>query len=295
MDASRSDLEFTAEVLQIALDEGATTINVPDTVGYSLPSEYAAMWASCTGWCPGLADVVDLDPLPRRPGCGGGQLAGRSRGGLPPGGVRHQRHRRAGRQRLAGGDRDAVRRPRGRARLLDTGPDHRDRQDQPPDHAHDRLPGTAQQGDRRPQRVRPRVGHPPGRRAQGAHHVRDHGCGHHRPGQQPAGAGQALGPPRPAQRAGAAGLRDRRCRAEHRVQALQGGGRPQEDGHRTGPGGAGVRRDARDLGRLRAGELRDRRGLGPHAVRQGGRLAPGDGTGRAASPATVPWRPSSAP
>ena len=35
MDASRSDLEFTAEVLQIALDEGATTINVPDTVGYT--------------------------------------------------------------------------------------------------------------------------------------------------------------------------------------------------------------------------------------------------------------------
>jgi 2-isopropylmalate synthase len=43
MDASRSELEFTAEVIQIALDEGATTINVPDTVGYSMPGEYAAM------------------------------------------------------------------------------------------------------------------------------------------------------------------------------------------------------------------------------------------------------------
>ena len=42
MDATRADLEFTAEVLQIALDEGATTINVPDTVGYSMPDEYAA-------------------------------------------------------------------------------------------------------------------------------------------------------------------------------------------------------------------------------------------------------------
>src|SRR5947208_7568181 len=31
MDATRADLEFTAEVIQIALDEGATTINVPDT------------------------------------------------------------------------------------------------------------------------------------------------------------------------------------------------------------------------------------------------------------------------
>ncbi len=58
MDASRSDLEFTAEVLQIALDEGATTINVPDTVGYSLPQEYAAMWAELYRMVPGLARVV---------------------------------------------------------------------------------------------------------------------------------------------------------------------------------------------------------------------------------------------
>src|SRR5919198_4461119 len=40
MDATRADIEFTAEVLQIALDEGATTINVPDTVGYTTPAEY---------------------------------------------------------------------------------------------------------------------------------------------------------------------------------------------------------------------------------------------------------------
>ena len=42
MDATRADVEFTAEVLQIALDEGATVINVPDTVGYAMPQEYAA-------------------------------------------------------------------------------------------------------------------------------------------------------------------------------------------------------------------------------------------------------------
>jgi 2-isopropylmalate synthase len=58
MDATRSELEFTAEVLQIALDEGATTINVPDTVGYSMPEEYAAMWAELYRLVPGLADVV---------------------------------------------------------------------------------------------------------------------------------------------------------------------------------------------------------------------------------------------
>jgi 2-isopropylmalate synthase len=45
MDATRSDVEFTAEVLQIALDEGATTINIPDTVGYTTPDEFAAFLA----------------------------------------------------------------------------------------------------------------------------------------------------------------------------------------------------------------------------------------------------------
>jgi len=58
MDATRSELEFTAEVLQIALDEGATTINVPDTVGYSTPDEHAAMWHRLYELVPGLADVT---------------------------------------------------------------------------------------------------------------------------------------------------------------------------------------------------------------------------------------------
>src|SRR5919197_1363305 len=43
-DGSRSDVEFMAEVIQVAIDEGATTINVPDIVGYTMPHEYAAMF-----------------------------------------------------------------------------------------------------------------------------------------------------------------------------------------------------------------------------------------------------------
>src|SRR3954449_11375132 len=58
MDATRADLEFTAEVLQIAIDEGATTINVPDTVGYSMPEEYAEMWRELYRLVPDLAKVV---------------------------------------------------------------------------------------------------------------------------------------------------------------------------------------------------------------------------------------------
>jgi 2-isopropylmalate synthase len=58
MDATRSDVEFTAEVLQIAIDEGATTINVPDTVGYMLPHEYAAFLTRLYELVPDLRDVV---------------------------------------------------------------------------------------------------------------------------------------------------------------------------------------------------------------------------------------------
>jgi 2-isopropylmalate synthase len=58
MDATRSDVEFTAEVLQIAIDEGATTINIPDTVGYTMPHEYTAFLARLYELVPDLRDVV---------------------------------------------------------------------------------------------------------------------------------------------------------------------------------------------------------------------------------------------
>src|SRR5919197_3642150 len=57
-DGSRSDIEFMAEVIQIALDEGATTINVPDTVGYTMPDEYAEMWRRLYELVPDLSGVT---------------------------------------------------------------------------------------------------------------------------------------------------------------------------------------------------------------------------------------------
>jgi 2-isopropylmalate synthase len=58
MDATRADVEFTAEVCQIAIDEGATTINIPDTVGYTMPHEFTAYLATLYELIPGLRDVV---------------------------------------------------------------------------------------------------------------------------------------------------------------------------------------------------------------------------------------------
>jgi 2-isopropylmalate synthase len=58
MDATRADVEYTAEVCQIAIDEGATTINIPDTVGYTMPHEFTAYLEHLYALVPDLRDVV---------------------------------------------------------------------------------------------------------------------------------------------------------------------------------------------------------------------------------------------
>lgn len=43
-DATRTDPDFLCSMVQVAVDAGATVINLPDTVGYTVPHEYAAMF-----------------------------------------------------------------------------------------------------------------------------------------------------------------------------------------------------------------------------------------------------------
>jgi 2-isopropylmalate synthase len=43
-DATRSDRDFLVEMVRVAIEAGATTINMPDTVGYSTPEEYGQMF-----------------------------------------------------------------------------------------------------------------------------------------------------------------------------------------------------------------------------------------------------------
>jgi 2-isopropylmalate synthase len=43
MDATRSDVKFLAAVVEAAIGAGATTINIPDTVGYAIPSEFGEL------------------------------------------------------------------------------------------------------------------------------------------------------------------------------------------------------------------------------------------------------------
>jgi 2-isopropylmalate synthase len=57
MDATRADVDFTAEVCAIAVEEGATVINIPDTVGYTTPEEYADYFRRLYELVPGLREV----------------------------------------------------------------------------------------------------------------------------------------------------------------------------------------------------------------------------------------------
>jgi 2-isopropylmalate synthase len=42
-DATRSEFDYLCQVVEAAIEDGATTINIPDTVGYSLPADYGAL------------------------------------------------------------------------------------------------------------------------------------------------------------------------------------------------------------------------------------------------------------
>jgi 2-isopropylmalate synthase len=57
-DATRSDWDFLCRILEIAIQEGATTINVPDTVGYSLPHEYEALFRYLRERVHGMENVT---------------------------------------------------------------------------------------------------------------------------------------------------------------------------------------------------------------------------------------------
>ncbi len=57
MDATRADVEFTAEVCAIAVEEGAGVVNIPDTVGYTTPEEYADYFRRLYELAPALREV----------------------------------------------------------------------------------------------------------------------------------------------------------------------------------------------------------------------------------------------
>ncbi len=105
-DAARTELDFLAEVVEAAIEAGATTVNIPDTVGYAMPQHVRGDASRYL-----KKHVRDIDKAVISVHCHNdlglavaNSLAG-VEGGRAPGRMHDQRHRRAGRQRLARRDR----------------------------------------------------------------------------------------------------------------------------------------------------------------------------------------------
>jgi 2-isopropylmalate synthase len=57
-DGTRTDPEFLLKMITVAVQAGATTINIPDTVGFTTPEEYAAIFRLVKARVPGIDDVI---------------------------------------------------------------------------------------------------------------------------------------------------------------------------------------------------------------------------------------------
>jgi 2-isopropylmalate synthase len=57
-DATRTDRDFLVEIITIAVQAGATTINIPDTVGYTTPAEYAGIFSMLKARVTGIENVI---------------------------------------------------------------------------------------------------------------------------------------------------------------------------------------------------------------------------------------------
>jgi 2-isopropylmalate synthase len=57
-DATRTDPEFLCQVLEAVIEAGATTLNIPDTVGYTVPSEFGELIETIRGRVKGIENVT---------------------------------------------------------------------------------------------------------------------------------------------------------------------------------------------------------------------------------------------
>jgi 2-isopropylmalate synthase len=57
-DAARSDLDYLCRVIEAVIKAGATTINIPDTVGYAVPEQFANIFTTLLNKVPGAENVI---------------------------------------------------------------------------------------------------------------------------------------------------------------------------------------------------------------------------------------------
>ena len=227
-DAARTETDFLCEVVEAAIAAGATTVNIPDTVGYATPSHMHHVIQTLRNRVPNIDKAVisvhchnDLGMAVANSlaavEAGAGQIECTINGlGERAGNCSLEEVVMALRTRS-----DYLSRPHERQHPAAGA-------HQPPGGQRDRHPGAAQQGDRRPERLRPRGGHPPGRHAQGTHDLRDHAARGRRLCHHRTGAGQAQRPRRPGQPHQGPGLFARQRADPAGLRDVQGPGRQEE-------------------------------------------------------------------
>ena len=114
-DAARTEIDFLCRVVEAAIDAGATTVNIPDTVGYATPAHMGQDDCRLGRSCAEYRSGGDQRPLPQRLGTGRRQQPGGRRERRRSDRMHDQRHWRTSRQLFAGRSRDG---PANAARLL---------------------------------------------------------------------------------------------------------------------------------------------------------------------------------
>ncbi len=64
-DGTRTEIDFLCRCVEAAIKAGATTINIPDTVGYAVPDEYRAIFETVRASGSKFRQGDFLGPLPQ--------------------------------------------------------------------------------------------------------------------------------------------------------------------------------------------------------------------------------------
>jgi len=57
-DATRTDREYLCDIVEAVIEAGATTVNIPDTVGYAMPDEFGELIAYLFAKVKNIADAI---------------------------------------------------------------------------------------------------------------------------------------------------------------------------------------------------------------------------------------------
>ena len=57
-DGTRTDMDFMCKIVETAISSGATTINIPDTVGYTIPSEFTKIITTLKNKVPNIDKAI---------------------------------------------------------------------------------------------------------------------------------------------------------------------------------------------------------------------------------------------